>query len=164
MGGIFYGILHILQIGAILFQPFERNGNDMAVGKPGADGAEEFPPQRNSRWIDLAVVVLVVIVLLGGVGNAFSNSDVLATPTATAAPDAPAVEACQEGGCVKPPDDLCSGRAIKAVVTADGQRLYYTGDHPGYLPIIGMHVERGDRWFCTAAGAEAAGFTPAPEG
>ena len=133
----------------------------MSAGKTQADGAEEFSPQRNSRWIDLAVLALVVIVLLGGVGNAFSNSDLLATPTATPAAGAAAVEACQEGGCVKPPGDLCSGRAIKAVA-ADGQRLYYTGDHPGYLAIVAMHVERGDRWFCTAAGAEASGFTPAP--
>lgn len=134
----------------------------MSAGKPATEDSAGFPPQRNSRWIDLAVLALVVIVLLGGVGNAFSNSDLLATPTATPAADAAAVEACQEGGCVKPPDDLCSGRAIKAVVTPDGQRLYYTGDHPGYLAIIGMHVERGDRWFCTPAGAEASGFTPAP--
>ena len=136
----------------------------MSAGKPAAEGSEEFAPQRNSRWIDLAVIGLVVLVLLGGVGNAFSNSDLLATPTATPSSDAAAVEVCQEGGCVKPPDDLCSGRAIKAVATADGQRLYYTGDHPGYLAIVAMHVERGDRWFCTAAGAETAGFTPAPQG
>lgn len=134
----------------------------MAAGKPEAGGAGEFPPQRNSRWIDLAVIALVVIILLGGVGNAFSNSDLLATPTATPAADAAAGEACQEGGCVKPPDDLCGGRAIKAVVAADGERLYYTGDHPGYLAIVGMHVERGDRWFCTAGAAEESGFSAAP--
>jgi hypothetical protein len=57
---------------------------------------------------------------------------------------------------------LCSGRAVKAIVGGDGQRLYYTGDHPSYQGIIAMHVERGDRWFCTTAAAAANGFVAAP--
>jgi hypothetical protein len=48
------------------------------------------------------------------------------------------------------------------VVGADGSGVYYTGDHPDYRGIIAIHVERGDRWFCTAAGAETAGFVAAP--
>ena len=120
---------------------------------------EPFPPQRNSRWIDLLVIAVVLIVLLGGIGNAFSEAGVLATPAPTVAPNA---EACPAGGCVKPPEDLCAGRPLKALVTADGARLYYSADHPAYFDILAIHVERGDRWFCTAAGAEASGFTPAP--
>lgn len=122
-------------------------------------GEETFTPQRNSRWIDLLVLALVVLILLGGVGKAFSDSDLFAEADAPAASSA---EACPEGGCVKPPEELCSGRAVKAIVGLDGQRLYYTGEHPGYQGIIAIHVERGDRWFCTADGAVAGGFAAAP--
>lgn len=123
-----------------------------------AAGEEIFTPQRNSRWIDLLVLGLIVFVLLGGIGKAFSDSDLFAEPE----PPASAAEACPVGGCVKPPEETCSGRAVKAVVAADGQRLYYAGDHPAYQGIIAMHIERGDRWFCTPGGAEAGGFTAAP--
>jgi hypothetical protein len=121
-------------------------------------GEETLAPQQHSRWIDLLILALIVFVLLGGVGKAFSDSDLFAESE----PAASAAEACPEGGCVKPPEETCSGRAVKAIVADDGQRLYYAGDHPGYQGIIAMHVERGDRWFCTPAGAEAGGFTAAP--
>jgi hypothetical protein len=118
-----------------------------------------FAPQRNSRWIDLLILALIVFVLLGGVGKAFSDSDLFAEPDAAASSS---TEACPLGGCVKPPEELCSGRAVKAIVGLDGQRLYYSGEHPGYQGIIAMHVERGDRWFCTPAAAAANGFVAAP--
>jgi hypothetical protein len=121
-------------------------------------GEATFTPQRNARWIDFLILGLIMFVLLGGVGKAFSDSDLFAEPE----PAASAAEACPSGGCVKPPEELCGGRAVKALVAADGQRLYYAGDHPGYQGIIAMHVERGDRWFCTAAGAAASGFVAAP--
>ena len=130
-----------------------------ASGAPDSSTEDEtFTPQRNSRWVDLLVLGLIVMILLGGVGKAFSDSDLFAEP----GPAASATEACPEGGCVKPPEELCNGRAVKAVVGADGQRLYYAGEHPGYQGIIAMHVERGDRWFCTTAAAEINGFTAAP--
>lgn len=121
-----------------------------------AAGEEAFTPQRGSRWVDIVVFVVVAIVVLGGIGKAFNDSDLF-----SAAPPA-AGEACPEGGCVKPPDELCAGRPVKAIMGQGGSKLYYTGDHPGYQGIIAIHVERGDRWFCTEEGAEAAGFTPAP--
>ena len=130
--------------------------------KPGsqdmqAAGEEVFKPQRGSRWVDIIVLVIVAIVVLGGIGKAFSDSDMFAEgpPTTTG-------ETCPEGGCVKPPDELCAGRPVKAVVGPGGTKLYYTGEHPGYQGIIAIHVERGDRWFCTEDGARAAGFTAAP--
>lgn len=129
-----------------------------APGQNSAADNETFAPQRNSRLVDLLILALIVFVLLGGVGKAFSDSDLFAEPE----PAASAAEACPEGGCVKPPEETCSGRAVKAIVTDDGQRLYYVGDHPSYQGIIAMHIERGDRWFCTPGGAEAGGFTAAP--
>lgn len=121
---------------------------------------DAFTPQRHSRWIDLLVLALILFVLLGGIGKAFSDSDLFAERAASG--DA-AAERCPQGGCIKPPEELCSGRAVRAIAGADGQRLYYTGDHPGYQGIIAMHVERGDRWFCTPSAAEASGFTAAPQ-
>lgn len=130
--------------------------------KPGSQdtqavGGDEFKPQRGSRWVDIIVLVVVAIVVLGGIGKAFNDSDVFAdlTPAATG-------EACPEGGCVKPPDELCAGRPVKAIIGQGGSKLYYTGENPGYQGIIAIHVERGDRWFCTEEGAKAAGFTAAP--
>jgi hypothetical protein len=130
--------------------------------KPGSkdtQAAEEevFKPQRGSRWVDIIVLFIVAIVVLGGIGKAFSDSDMFA-----AAPPATGSETCPEGGCVKPPDELCAGRPVKAIVGPGGSKLYYTGEHPGYQGIIAIHVERGDRWFCTEDGAKAAGFMAAP--
>jgi hypothetical protein len=121
-------------------------------------GAPQLPPQRNSRLLDLIVLAVIAIVLLGGLGKAFADSDLFAT---TPAP-AQGVEGCPASGCVKPPDEVCAGLPVKAIVEADGRQLYYAGDHPSYPGIIAIHVERGDRWFCTPAGAAAAGFAPAP--
>lgn len=130
--------------------------------KPGSQdtqsaGEEVFKPQRGSRWVDIIVLVIVAIVVLGGIGKAFSDSDMFAQ-----APPATGSETCPEGGCVKPPDELCAGRPVKAIVGQGGTKLYYTGEHPAYQGIIAIHVERGDRWFCTEEGAKAAGFTVAP--
>ncbi len=122
-----------------------------------AAGEDEFKPQRGSRWVDIIVLVVVAIVVLGGIGKAFNDSDVFA-PAIPAA----GTEACPEDGCVKPPDELCTGRPVKAIIGQGGSKLYYTGENPGYQGVIAIHVERGDRWFCTEEGAKAAGFTAAP--
>lgn len=123
------------------------------------EGEDEAKPQRGSRWVDLIVLAVMIFVLLGGIGKAFSDSDLFAEPPVNAVT---AGEACPEGGCVKPPEELCAGRPVKAIVGGDGRKLYYAGDHPHYQGIIAIHVERGDRWFCTQAGAEAGGFVAAP--
>jgi hypothetical protein len=122
-------------------------------------GEEAVKPQRGSRWVDLLILAVIIVVLLGGIGKAFSDSDIFAEPQNDIAVTG---EACPQAGCVKPPDELCAGRPIKAIVGADGSKLYYTGDHPNYQGIIAIHVERGDRWFCTEAGAKAGGFGVAP--
>ncbi len=127
--------------------------------EPTAGEEVAHSPQRGSRWLDMLILVAIVFVLLGGIGKAFSDSDLFAPP----APQAVAgVETCPEGGCVKPPEELCAGRPYKAIVMEDGRRLYFAGDHPDYQGFLAIHTERGDRWFCTQAGAEAAGFVAAP--
>jgi hypothetical protein len=131
----------------------------MQQEEPAAEGEGALPPQRNSRLVDLLVLGIIMVILLGGIGKAFSDSDLFAQPRAQVAAS---VEGCPEGGCVKPPDEVCVGRPVKAIVGVDGSRLYYTGEHPGYGGIIAIHVERGDRWFCTAGGAESGGFVAAP--
>jgi len=59
------------------------------------------------------------------------------------------------GGCVQPPDSSCS---IKGNVNKDtGEWIYHV---PGgqYYSRTNIKPEEGDRWFCTRAEAEAAGF------
>ncbi len=126
---------------------------------PVSDGELDRPPQRGGVWLDLLIGGLILVILLGGIGKAFSDSDLFAQPAAVAGAT---TEACPAGGCVKPPDEVCSDRPYKAIVTPDGKKLYYAPAHPGYQGIIAIHVERGDRWFCTEAGAAEAGFLPAP--
>ena len=140
----------------------------MTKSVPGPDGGtqdtqasgddEAFNPQPGSRWVDLLALAVIALVLLGGIGKAFSDSDMFAESNGVTTTG----EGCPQGGCVKPPDELCAGRPIKAIVGQDGSKLYYTGDHPNYQGIIAIHVERGDRWFCTEAGAKAGGFGVAP--
>lgn len=127
---------------------------------PSAASKEEFKPQRSSRLVDWLVGAVLLLVVLGGIGKAFSDSDLFA-PAPQSSSAVPA-EGCPEGGCMKPPDDLCGDHPVKAVVLSDGRRVYYTGDRNDYVGVIAMHIERGDRWFCTAAAAEENGFVIAP--
>jgi hypothetical protein len=68
-------------------------------------------------------------------------------PAATAAP----VET-GPGGC-----------AIKGNVNAEGERIYHTPESPWYAR-IDMEARPGQRWFCDAAEAEAAGWRAAGGG
>jgi hypothetical protein len=135
--------------------------SEVRTQEQGSSADEELAhtPQRGSRWLDLLILGAIVFILLGGIGKAFSDSDLFAPPTPSAAAG---VETCPESGCVKPPEELCAGRPYKAIVMEDGRRLFFGADHPDYGGIIAIHTERGDRWFCTQAGAETAGFAAAP--
>ncbi len=119
-------------------------------------GEPEFAPQRGGWWVDVLIVVVIVAILLGGVGMAINDSELLKDTPATA------TDVCPPGGCTKPPGEGCIERPIKGVVLATGEHLYYVGTHPGYTGVIAMHTERGDRWFCSEETAAAAGFSPAP--
>jgi uncharacterized protein YraI len=58
------------------------------------------------------------------------------------------------GGCATPPDGSCE---IKGNVNSKNDRIYHV---PGgqYYNRTDIKAEEGDRWFCTRAEAEAAGF------
>ena len=60
------------------------------------------------------------------------------------------------GGCTTPPDPSC---AIKGNVNSSGEKIYHT---PGgaFYNRTDIKPEEGDRWFCTTAEAQAAGFRP----
>jgi len=61
------------------------------------------------------------------------------------------------GGCPEAPDPSC---AIKGNVNSQGGKIYHL---PGgaYYDKTDIKPEEGDRWFCTEAEAQAAGFRPA---
>jgi len=52
-----------------------------------------------------------------------------------------------------------AGCAIKGNVSAKGERIYHTPSSPWYGRVR-MNADRGQRWFCTAEEAEAAGWRP----
>ena len=56
-----------------------------------------------------------------------------------------------------PPDDACK---IKGNISADGKRIYH---QPGqsFYERTGINEARGERWFCSAAAAQAAGWRAA---
>lgn len=58
------------------------------------------------------------------------------------------------GGCATAPDPSCN---LKGNVNSSGEKIYHT---PGgsFYDRTDIKPEEGDRWFCTAAEAEAAGF------
>jgi uncharacterized protein YraI len=60
------------------------------------------------------------------------------------------------GGCATPPDPSC---AIKGNVNSKGERIYHV---PGgaFYNRTNIKPEEGDRWFCTTAEAQEAGFRP----
>lgn len=71
----------------------------------------------------------------------------------TAAPAATAAYSCA-GGCTVQPDPSC---AIKGNVNGKGDRIYHAPGWLGYRNVK-MQPAQGDRWFCTEAEAQAAGF------
>jgi hypothetical protein len=58
------------------------------------------------------------------------------------------------GGCAVAPDPSC---AIKGNVNSEGERFYHQPGWQSYN-ITKVKPEEGDRWFCTAEEAQAAGF------
>lgn len=72
-------------------------------------------------------------------------------PAAAATPE-PNIAGCPSGCAVAPP-----GCTIKALVDARGVRRYFLPNSDLYDHLL-VQPERGDRWFCAAAEAEAAGW------
>lgn len=77
-----------------------------------------------------------------------------AVPAATAAPAAPAATSLCPDGCTTQPNASCS---IKGNVNSHGERIYHTTASRSYN-VTKVKPEEGDRWFCTEAEAQSAGF------
>jgi hypothetical protein len=58
------------------------------------------------------------------------------------------------GGCATPPDPSC---VIKGNVNSSGDKIYHVPGGASYNR-TNIKPEEGDRWFCTTAEAQAAGF------
>lgn len=72
-----------------------------------------------------------------------------------AVPTAPPAALCPQG-CVTPPP----GCLIKGNIGSDGRGIYHPPDSPYYERTL-IEPEKGERWFCTAEEAEAAGWAAA---
>jgi micrococcal nuclease len=66
-----------------------------------------------------------------------------------------AVQRCPGGQ--QPPDPAC---AIKGNISASDARIYHLPGQRDYCATV-IRAEQGERWFCTAEEAEAAGWRPA---
>ena len=154
-------------------------GTDYAVASSVAAGAALTLVARNqaSDWYQLADGTWIAAFLVDnppdvGVAAVIPPSPVQAvveaTPvqavveaTPTSAPDVvqPTVASNPQafncaGGCATPPDASC---AIKGNVNSAGERIYHV---PGgqFYSRTDIKPEEGDRWFCTSAEAQSAGF------
>lgn len=74
----------------------------------------------------------------------------LATPEPTPSPEPAAL--CPQG-CLTPPADCL----IKGNISSDGRKVYHLPDSP-YYERTKIEPDKGERWFCTPAEAEAAGW------
>lgn len=75
-------------------------------------------------------------------------------PTQTAADFRRAEQAAVVAGQPQPPDPNC---IIKGNIGASGDRIFHEPGTPGYPDTV-IRVEQGERWFCTADEAIAAGW------
>lgn len=61
-------------------------------------------------------------------------------------------------GCIQPP----AGCTIKGNINAAGRKIYHVDGLSDAYDSVNMNFGEGDRWFCSAEEAEAAGFVSAP--
>jgi endonuclease YncB( thermonuclease family) len=66
----------------------------------------------------------------------------------------------EESGPVTPPRGPAAGCRIKGNINARGEKLYHTPDSPAYESTT-IDERAGERWFCTEAEAQAAGWRKA---
>lgn len=128
-------------------------GESLQVVEQTADGA----------WLHLASGAWIAASMVSGIpaGLPLAALPERAAPVVDLAPIAPATEQPASenaftcvGGCATPPDPSC---AIKGNVNSKGELIYHA---PGWRDYNRTDVkpEEGDRWFCTEAEAQAAGF------
>lgn len=138
-------------------------GTDYAVIGGAVAGDQLAPVGRNEAgdWLQLASGAWIATAL---VLNAPGDLPVTAAAAlvATAEPVAPVAEPAEAqpnaftctGGCATPPDPSC---AIKGNVNSGGELIYHMPGWRDYERTT-IKLEEGDRWFCTAEEAVAAGF------
>ena len=126
-----------------------------------ANGAWVYGPLLSTRPIQLPTAVNIPTPL--PVRATATPSKSISRPAATPTPAAPAApapaapvraaSACPNG-CTDQPNASCS---IKGNVNSHSERIYHTTASRSYN-VTKVKPEEGDRWFCTVAEAEAAGF------
>lgn len=131
-----------------------RGGQRLAV--TGRNSAGDWYQLADGKWI------AVFLVRLDGAGAATAPIGVVATPMSLdgggnsgggGGGGNSAPFQCI-GGCASPPDASCS---IKGNVNSKKEKIYHFPDCQSY-DRTDIKLQEGDRWFCTAAEAEAAGF------
>lgn len=136
----------------------------MAVAEPGQamvikgkDSSGEWLQLGSGYWIaaalvDNAPVDLPVAATIAQPAAGDTASASAATPAAQQSQPGAAPFTCV-GGCAEPQD----GCEIKGNVNSEGERIYHMPGDRDYRR-TDIKPEEGDRWFCTQAEAEAAGF------
>lgn len=122
-----------------------------------ATGAWVYGTLLASRPVQLPVALVILTPLptrsvATPKPKAATTIQIAATPAPTDVP-VRASSACA-GGCTAQPDPSCD---IKGNVNSHGERIYHTTSSRSYN-VTKVKLEEGDRWFCTEAEAEAAGF------
>lgn len=128
-------------------------GQVMAI--TGKDSSGEWLQLASGYWIAAALVdnapadlPIASVAAAPAAGNAAPAP----TPVAQASDPGAAPFTCV-GGCAEPQN----GCEIKGNVNSKGERIYHVPGGRDYKR-TDIKPEEGDRWFCTAAEAEAAGF------
>lgn len=134
-------------------------GTDYAVVGGAVAGDQIAPVGRNSAgdWLQLANGAWIAAALvLNPPGDlpVTAAAPVVATTAAAAPIEAQPNAFTCVGGCAIPPDPSC---AIKGNVNSKKELIYHM---PGWRDYNRTDIkpEEGDRWFCTAEEAQAAGF------
>lgn len=134
----------------------------MVVGR---NASGDWYELEDGRWIaaflvdeapDVPVAAVIPTIPATVAVPPTANAVVVQAPAAPAQ-GAPNPQAFQcVGGCAVAPDPSCS---IKGNVNSSGERIYHV---PGgqFYSRTDIKPEEGDRWFCTSAEAQAAGFRP----
>lgn len=140
-------------------------GQSMVV--TGKDSSGEWLQLASGYWIAASLVdnapadlpIAAPVAQPPGSNPTSAAQEVVTAPTLDVAqrfePAAPAANPFRcEGGCAVAPDPSC---AIKGNVNSKGERIYHTPSSNSYNN-TDVKPEEGDRWFCTEAEAQAAGF------
>lgn len=139
----------------------EGPGTDYAVTTVAQPGQAMVVTGKDAtgEWLQLASGYWIAASLVDNAPADLPVAAVVATPVAAERSEPVTVGApftC-EGGCATAPDPSC---AIKGNVNSEGEPIYHVPGGRSYNS-TDIKPEEGDRWFCTEAEAQAAGFRAA---